>query len=552
MIKQINAELFKNMIISSSERLELNREIINDLNVFPVPDGDTGTNMGLTMNAACAALEGKNFESVGECAEAVASAVLRGARGNSGVILSLLFRGISKELKDLELADSKDFAAALKNGVDSAYKAVMKPAEGTILTVSRVAASAAMEFAESSEDIELMLSSALEAAQEALMDTINLNPVLKRAGVVDAGGKGFVCILEAMLFVAQGNLPAGNTETLSVGRAEEKAQFEVFSEEEINFAYDTVFIVNKFSTDTDINTFREYLGTIGDCLIVNEADDLFKVHVHTDIPGEVLTNALKYGTIEKADIENMRSQHEELTHTAKKAHEVNPLSLQDSIDATKRYGVVVVSAGDGFASIFTELRADHVVRGGQTMNPSTADILDAINKTPAETVFVFPNNKNIIMAAEQCSPLTDKNVIVIPSRTEPQGIAALICFDDNLEAEELETEMLEAMGYVHTAHVTYAARDSSYDGQTIKAGQYLTLLDGALLGSYNTKDEFKEKIASEISNLESELITIYYGEDVSEDEAEELAGYFIEKMPDSEIVVERGGQPVYYFIISAE
>ncbi len=548
MVKQINAELFKNMILSSSERLDMNREVINDLNVFPVPDGDTGTNMGLTMTAACNAIKDKNFESVGECGETVASAVLRGARGNSGVILSLLFRGISKGLKDLEYANSKDFAAALKNGVDSAYKAVMKPAEGTILTVSRVAASAAIEFAESSEDIELMLSSALESAQEALMDTINLNPVLKRAGVVDAGGKGFVCILEAMLSVVQGNLPTGNApeaETQSSG----KTQFSVFAEEEINFAYDTVFIVNKLSPNTDIKPYCEYLETIGDCLIVNEADDIFKVHVHTDIPGEVLTRALEYGSIEKADIENMRSQHEELTHGT---HDVNPLSQQESIDATKRYGVVVVSAGDGLASIFTELRADHVVRGGQTMNPSTADILDAINKTPAETVFVFPNNKNIIMAAEQCSPLSDKNVIVIPTRTEPQGIAALICFDDNLEPEELEDEMREAMKHVHTAHVTYAARDSSYDGHSIKAGQYLTLLDGALLGSYNTKDEFKEQMALEISRLRSELITVYYGENVSEEEAEELAEYFRGEMPSSEVGVERGGQPVYYYIISAE
>lgn len=548
MIKQINAELFKNMILSSSERLELNREVINDLNVFPVPDGDTGTNMGLTMTAACNALKDKNFETIGECAETVASAVLRGARGNSGVILSLLFRGISKGLKDLDYASSKDFAAALKNGVDSAYKAVMKPAEGTILTVSRVAASAAIEFAESSEDIELMLSSALESAQEALMDTINLNPVLKRAGVVDAGGKGFVCILESMLYVVQGNLPTGNA-LGEVTQSSGKSQFSVFSEEEINFAYDTVFIVNKFSPDTDIKPYCEYLETIGDCLIVNEADDIFKVHVHTDVPGEVLTRALEYGSIEKADIENMRSQHEELTHGA---HDVNPLSQQESLDATKRYGVVVVSAGDGLASIFTELRADHVVRGGQTMNPSTADILDAINKTPAETVFVFPNNKNIIMAAEQCSPLTDKNVIVIPTRTEPQGIAALICFDDNLEPEELEDEMREAMKHVHTAHVTYAARDSSYDGHSIKAGQYLTLLDGALLGSYNTMDEFKEQIALEISRLRSELITVYYGEDVSEEEAEELAEYFREEMPNSEVGVERGGQPVYYYIVSAE
>jgi DAK2 domain fusion protein YloV len=548
LIKQINAELFKNMILSSSERLEQNKEVINDLNVFPVPDGDTGTNMGLTMTAACVALKDKNFESVSDCAETVASAVLRGARGNSGVILSLMFRGISKGLRGLEFADSKSFAAALKNGVDSAYKAVMKPAEGTILTVSRVAASAAIEFAESSEDIELMLSSALESAQEALMDTINLNPVLKRAGVVDAGGKGFVCILEAMLSVVQGNLPTGKEPGVDL-KDSGKAQFSVFADEEITFTYDTVFIVNKFSPDTDIRSYCDYLGTIGDSLIVNEADDIFKVHVHTDVPGEVLSKALAYGTLEKADIENMRSQHDELTHAVQ---DVNPLSRQESLDATKRYGVVVVSAGDGLASIFTELRADRVVKGGQTMNPSTADILDAINKTPAETVFVLPNNKNIIMAAEQCSPLTDKNVIVIPTRTEPQGIAALISFDENLDTEELEDEMRETIKHVHTVHVTYAARDSTYDGHSIKAGQYLSLLDGALLGSFSSKEELNEQIASEISGLDSELITIYYGEDVSEEEAEELAEFFREEMPDSEVGVERGGQPVYYYIISAE
>lgn len=548
MIKQINAELFKNMILCSSERLEQNKEVINDLNVFPVPDGDTGTNMGLTMTAACNALKDKNFETVGECADTVASAILRGARGNSGVILSLLFRGISKGLKDQEFADSVKFASALKNGVDSAYKAVMKPVEGTILTVSRVASSAATEFAETSEDIELMLSSALESAQEALMDTINLNPVLKRAGVVDAGGKGFVCILEAMLYVIRGNLPSGKApEDLKDAG---KSQFAVFSQEEINFAYDTVFVVNKFSPDTDIKPYCAYLGTIGDCLIVNEADDVFKVHVHTNIPGEVLSKSMAYGTLEKADIENMRSQHEELTQQV--SQDVNPLSLQESEEATKRYGVVAVSAGDGLASIFKELRADQVVRGGQTMNPSTADILDAINKTPAETVFVFPNNKNIIMAAEQCNPLTEKNVIVIPTKTEPQGIAALISFDENMDAEELEDEMREAIKYVHTAHVTYAARNSSYDGHSIKAGQYLALLDGSLLGSYGSKDELNEKMSSELMKLESELITLYYGEDVAGEEAEELAEFLREKMPGTEVVVERGGQPVYYYIISAE
>ncbi|NLC73461.1 MAG: DAK2 domain-containing protein [Ruminococcaceae bacterium] len=541
MREYIDAAVYRDIILNANAVLENNIQLINELNVFPVPDGDTGTNMSLTMGAAAEAISGKQYDSLGSISDSVASAMLRGARGNSGVILSLLFRGIAKRLKGQETADTKLFSAALSDGVDAAYKAVMKPAEGTILTVSRVATSSAIEFSKNGSDLELMISCALESAEEALADTINLNPVLAKAGVVDAGGKGYVFILEAMLSAIAGKL----IESKLGGKVKEGTHFDVFSSEEIEFAYDTVFIVRK-TGNTELSSFRTYLESIGDSLVMSEDDNIFKVHVHTNIPGTVLLEAANYGVLEKADIENMRTQHDELV--AGRAHEEEAVFAP----ATKPFGVVAVCAGEGLEGIFRELGVDTVVTGGQTMNPSTADILAEINKTPAETVFVLPNNKNIIMAADQCVPLTEKKVVVVPSKTVPQGISALISFDDSCTEEEIVAAMREATESVHTALITYAARDSEFDGHTIHAGEYLMLLDGSLIGSFSNIETLFRELSWSIDELSPAVISIYYGEDTSEEEAQKAGDWLGECFPDAEISIVNGGQPVYHYMISVE
>ena len=553
----IDAAAFKDMILCAEAALHANVQLINELNVFPVPDGDTGTNMGLTMNNAGTELRKRSFESVDKAADCVASALLRGARGNSGVILSLLFRGISKRLKGLETADAAQFAAAMAEGVEAAYKAVMKPAEGTILTVSRLASNAAVEATGAGADLESALVCAIEAGNEALANTINLNPVLKKAGVVDAGGKGYMFILQAMLASLRGEVAAPTTQ-MKVEESAESA-FEVFDTEEITFAFDTVFIIRKSQPDVDLEPYRAYLNSIGDSLVIGEDDEAFKVHVHTNTPGEALTEGQKYGTLELAKIENMRTQHEDIL-AGRKAQSTDDLDKieeelenQDYIAAPeKEYGVVAVCAGAGMTELFGELGADGIVTGGQTMNPSTDDLLREINKTPASTVFVFPNNKNIIMAAEQCIPLTEKKVIVMPTKTVPQGISALLNFNPAETEEQLVEYMKAAMSQVHTAMVTYAARDSDFDGHAIHAGEYLALLDGALLGSYtNIKTLFKE-LCWALDELNPEYITVYYGEEVVQEDAEESAKAIEGCFPDAEVSVVNGGQPVYYYMISVE
>ena len=507
----IDAAVFKDIILCANAALEQNRQLINELNVFPVPDGDTGTNMSLTMGAAAAELSKKSFPTLSAAADCAASAMLRGARGNSGVILSLLFRGLAKRLKGAEKADAKLYAAAMSDGVDAAYKAVMKPAEGTILTVSRVATSSAVEFAEHGSDLELMLSCAVESAVEALADTINLNPVLARAGVVDAGGKGYVFILEATLSVLRGEAfvpaeaPAEN-ET----EPKERADFSDFSSGEIAFAYCTEFICGR-ENSKEPALLRSFLETLGDCVVVVDDDEIIKVHVHTNVPGTVLTEALTYGPLLKVKIENMREQHSEMA-----GGEAAPAEPQIA-PAEKPFGAVAVCAGAGMAELFRELGADRIVTGGQTMNPSTEDILTEINRTPAETVFVLPNNKNIIMAAEQCIPLTEKRVVVIPTKTVPQGITALLSLDETATEEEISDGMAEAIAGVHTALVTYAARDSDFDGHEIHAGEYLALLDGALVGSYTNIETLLDELSWSVDELSPAVISVYYGEDVSED-----------------------------------
>lgn len=544
MIEYIDAALFRDFILWSNAALERNKQLINELNVFPVPDGDTGTNMSLTMGSAAAELRGKTPATLTAAADLTAGALLRGARGNSGVILSLLFRGISKKLKGQERADAKLFAAAMSEGVDAAYKAVMKPAEGTILTVSRVATSAAVEFAESGSDIALMMACAVESAREALADTTNLNPVLARAGVIDAGGKGYLFILEAMLGVLKGELQGPPEAVPEAGEKEEaKADFSEFSTGEIAFSYCTEFIVRRQAAKSP-EALRTYLEGLGDSLVLVDDDDIIKVHVHTNVPGSVLTEALTYGPLLKVKIENMREQH---------SHMVEDTEAKPAVAAPeKKFGAVAVCAGAGMEQIFRELGADRIVTGGQTMNPSTDDILREVNLTPAETVFVLPNNKNIIMAAQQCAPLTDKKVVVVPTKTVPQGIAALLSMDVTQTEEEISSAMAEAVTAIHTALVTYAARDSDFDGHAIHAGEYLALLDGALVGSYGGMKALLRELAGAFNALTPEIISVYYGADVRPEDAKEtsaaLGGYF----PDAEISVVSGGQPVYYYMISVE
>ena len=562
MREYIDAAAFKEMMLCADAALSDNIQIINDLNVFPVPDGDTGTNMSLTMNSAAAELRKKSFDAIDAAASCVASALLRGARGNSGVILSLLFRGISRRLKGIETAGAAEFAGALSDGVDAAYKAVMKPAEGTILTVSRLAAAAAVEAANAGASLESALECAIRAGDEALEDTVNLNPVLKKAGVVDAGGMGFMTILKAMLASLRGEVTAPVSAAKPKTQVEEKTAFEVFGTEDITFAFDTVYIVRKNDPDVDLDPLRAYLNSIGDSLVIGEDDESFKVHVHTNIPGDALNESQKYGTLELAKIENMRTQHDDIL-AGKKAQTTDDLEQieaeleaaenEDKIAAPeKEYGIVAVCAGAGMEALFQELGADAIVTGGQTMNPSTNDILKEINRTPASTVFVFPNNKNIIMAAEQCVPLTDKKVVVMPTKTVPQGISALLNFNPENSEEQLEADMKEAISHVHTAMVTYAARDSDFDGHIIHAGEYLALMDGALLGSYtNIKTLFKE-LSWAFDELAPEFITVYYGKDVQEDDAQEAAKTIIDCFPDAEVSVVSGGQPVYYYMISVE
>ncbi|MCI6183976.1 MAG: DAK2 domain-containing protein [Clostridiales bacterium] len=561
MREYLDAAVFKDMILCADAALAENTQQINELNVFPVPDGDTGTNMGLTMNEAAAQLRKKEFYAVDAVADCVAGALLRGARGNSGVILSLLFRGISRRLKGMETVGAKEFAAAMEDGVDAAYKAVMKPAEGTILTVARMASAAAVEYAKKGTDIEELLETALRIGSEALENTVNQNPVLQKAGVVDAGGKGYIVIFSAMLACLRGEVKAPTAAVQASVIANENNAFDMFGTDEITYAFDTVYIVRKNEPNVDLTPLRAYLSSIGDCLVIGEDDEAFKVHVHTNIPGEALTKSQQYGTLELAKIENMRTQYDDIM-AGRKAQTTDDLEkVEQELEAaeelhaipTKRYGIVAVCAGEGIANLFKELGADTIVTGGQTMNPSTADIIKEINRTPAEIVFVLPNNKNIIMAAEQSIPLCeDKTVVVIPTKTIPQGITAMLNFDPESEVSDIVETLTESLSDVHTAQVTYAARDSDFDGYAIHAGEYLALLDGKLIGSFTEMPAMLNKMSEAFTELEPEIITVYYGEDVSGEDAETTAGTIEKAFPDAEVTVVNGGQPVYYYMISVE
>ncbi|WP_191379299.1 DAK2 domain-containing protein [uncultured Flavonifractor sp.] len=565
MRESIDGASFAQAVIHAAASLNLRKQEINELNVFPVPDGDTGTNMSLTIGTAATELRKKQPRTVGEAASTTASALLRGARGNSGVILSLLFRGLSKAVKDKDTIDGRDLAIALDFGVAAAYKAVMKPAEGTILTVSRLAAAKAADAArQTPNDPEAVLAAAIAEGQLALEHTTEMNPVLKKAGVVDAGGKGFLVILQGMLDSLRGE-PMPEEEGGSGAASEQKTDYAAIAAEEITFTFDTVFIVRKTDPHKGLEAFEAYLNSIGDSLVIGEDDDCFKVHVHTDIPGAALTEAQKYGTLELAKIENMRTQAEDLAA----GRHIQSTDDLDAVEAElegepapggrkiaapeKKYGVVAVAAGDGLAAVFKDLGADGVISGGQTMNPSTDDILREIDATPAEIVFVLPNNKNIIMAAEQCIRLVEgKQVVVLPTKTVPQGISALMVMDPEADTEANVQAMQEALSRVHTSEITYAARDSDFDGFAIKRGDYLALTEHQLFGTDRKVEKLLRRLAEADDQQNAEFINIFYGEDVTEREAQKALKLFTECCPNAEITLLSGGQPVYYYMISAE
>ena len=538
----INGADLRRMIISAAAAIEINKQALNELNVFPVPDGDTGTNMSMTINAAASDLRKADDPSLEQAAKIAASAMLRGARGNSGVILSLLFRGISKRLKGETSCDGVVWAAALQEGVDAAYKAVMKPAEGTILTVARLAAAKATEAAQENNHIEFVHEAAIAEAKVALANTVNQNPVLKKAGVVDAGGKGWLVALEAMLCALQGNdviVPEGTASDVK-----ESADFSDFDTEDITFTYCTEFIIQR-ENDLDPEKLREFLSSLGDSLVLVDDDEIIKVHVHTNDPGKALHEAMDYGSFVTVKIENMRLQH---TEKVMSEQEIAPKIAEPE----KALGVVSVCAGAGLADVFMNLGVDQIISGGQTMNPSTQDILEAVNKVPAETVFVLPNNKNIIMAAEQVDALTPKNVIVIPSKTVPQGVTAMLSFNPEGSIEENTEALTEALPLVDTMQITYAARNSDFDGYDIHEGDYLALYGSALFGTSKDIKVLLRSLAEKVRDEGKEYVTIYYGADVKEKHAQKAADIFADLCPDADVNLINGGQPVYYYLISAE
>ena len=542
MKQTINGIDFRRMVINAAASIEINKQALNDLNVFPVPDGDTGTNMSMTINAAANDLKKLEDPALDKAAAAVASATLRGARGNSGVILSLLFKGMGKRLKGQTVCDGILWAEALQEGVEAAYKAVMKPAEGTVLTVSRLAAARARRAARENNSIEFVHAAAIKEAKKALKNTTNQNPVLKKAGVVEAGGKGWLVALEAMMLALKGEeieLPENG-----VVEAKEGAAFSDFNTEDITFTYCTEFIIQR-ENKKDPETLRAFLNSLGDSLVLVDDDEIIKVHVHTNDPGKALHKAISFGSLITVKIENMRLQHTEkvMSETEKAPAIAEP---------EKALGVVSVCAGQGIADVFTNLGVDAIISGGQTMNPSTQDILEAVNKVPAETVFVLPNNKNIIMAAQQVDALTPKKVIVIPSKTVPQGITAMLNFNPDGAVEENEAALTESLSLVETMQITYAARNSDFDGHDIHEGDYLALYGSALFGTDQDITVLLRALAEKVQEAGKEYITIYYGDEVKEHHAQKAVDIFTEICPDADVNLINGGQPVYYYLISAE
>ena len=551
MAKMIDGEAYKEMILTAAAAVADRVEEVNALNVFPVPDGDTGTNMSMTLNNAAEQLNKLENPTLGRALEVTSSALLRGARGNSGVITSLLFRGIAKGMKDARTADGAVLAEGLKEGAATAYKAVMKPAEGTILTVARIAGDAAVKAAKKTRDPEAVLGAAIKSAKKALDETVNQNPVLKKAGVVDAGGYGYLLILQGMQDALSGTITRLARKipvpVINPAVTVESADFSSFDEGEINFDYCTEFIAAR-ETDKDPDDLRKFLPTIGDCVVVVEDDEIVKVHVHTNEPHLALGEALKYGQLITVKVENMVEQHRQMVAEETEAH----MGKREYAAPVTRYGFVSVAAGEGVMNLFRELGADNVVGGGQTMNPSTEDILRAIDLTPAEIVFVLPNNKNIIMAGQQAAALSDKQVVVLPTKTIPQGICAMLSFDHDLDLEDNQQAMEAAIEAVKSGSVTYAARDSEFDGRSIQEGDHMALTEGKLLSTGKDFMAVMADLAKEMCKGECNFITIIYGEGADEQQADQVRELFQKASGDAEINVLCGGQPVYSYLISVE
>lgn len=546
----INGTMLRDAIVSAAYTIANQKQKVDELNVFPVPDGDTGTNMSMTIGAAVRELELLKEPTVAETSKVTASALLRGARGNSGVILSLLFRGFSKGLKGKNEATGTDLAEALSEGVSAAYKAVMKPTEGTILTVARESAEKAQEVAAQTNDALTVFRAIAAQAEETLARTPEMLPVLKKAGVVDAGGKGFVVIVNAMLAVFEGGQVARPESTRPAEAPRPKRSAVAEASGDIKYTYCTEFIVEKAAGAEDALKLRAYLESIGDSVVVVDDDEIIKVHVHTNHPGNALENGLQFGVLTKMKIENMKEQH---TAQVEEAEQIEEDATYVPVDPEIPFGFVAVAAGQGVQALFTDLGVNQIVSGGQTMNPSTDDILKAIHATPAQTVFVLPNNKNIIMAAEQAVKLADRRVCVLQTVSIPQGIAAMLAFDPDASFNDNQVLMTEAFSRVQTGQITFAARDSEFDGHNIKAGEILALENGKL--SFVEKDLTKSlyKLTRSLVRKDSSFVTVLYGADVTDDQAQEACEVLKSKLSSNlEVNLINGGQPVYYYIISVE
>ena len=556
----INGDILRDAIISATNNLSNYRKAVDDLNVFPVPDGDTGTNMSMTLSNSARELEKLSGATAGKVASVNASALLRGARGNSGVITSLLFRGFAKGIGEDEFLTPENITNAFVFGVEAAYKAVMKPTEGTILTVARVASEYAKEALSQGKDELAIFEYAIEGAKVALEETPELLPALKKAGVVDAGGKGFVLILEGMLSVMKDGVMI-KSNAVATDEEEEEASFNAAGEfeTEITFTYCTEFIVKRAEDcEKEPSELRAYLETIGDCVVVVDDDEIIKLHVHTDHPGNAIENGLTFGSLINMKIENMRDQHEKAKHEASEAKKKPAKSADRTetfipVEPTKPVGFVSVCAGDGLAELFRDLGVDTIVSGGQTMNPSTDDILKAIEATPAETVFVLPNNKNIIMAAEQAIPISTRKVIVIHTRTIPQGISAMLNFDPDADDNQNAIEMQKSTERIATGQITFAARDADVDGVKIKQGELMALLGGKITFVDTDLEKTVLKLLKKMVKSSSEFITVIHGSDVTEEQAASIEAQIEEKFGSkAEITFINGGQPIYYYILSVE
>ncbi|MDY3929047.1 MAG: DAK2 domain-containing protein [Clostridia bacterium] len=539
------------MMISGANNLYNKKQIVDELNVFPVPDGDTGTNMSMTVTAMSKSLQGMVTQSVTKVADAMSYATLRGARGNSGVILSQFFRGISKSLKGVGECDVKQFSNALLAGSQAAYNAVMKPTEGTILTVAREIAQRAVKISEESEDFENVLEVALKKGNKTLAKTTEMLPALKKAGVVDAGGQGWIFFLEGALeYLRSGNV----IESVQTGTAvtkENKSAQEAIDTNNIKYKYCTEFIVEKNNPNADIQRFRSAIGEKGDCMLVIDDEEIVKVHIHTNNPGYVLERAIMLGDMINIKIDNMKHQHQNIIT----ANDTEKKEEEEEIEETgekKTFGFVGICVGDGIADIFRNLGIDRIIEGGQTMNPSTDDIINAVKRVNADTIFVFPNNKNIIMAANQAKEISDKNIVVIPTKSIPQCVSAMLAFSESKDAQQNEAAMNRAIGSIKTGQVTYAVRDTKIDDMVINEGDILGIEESSISVTGNDATQVLKELVEKMTDDDSEFITVYYGEDISRECAEKLEEELEEKYEDFEISVKYGGQSLYYYIISVE